>query len=65
MKMGPRHKVSCKKMNPADKHQSFEKFGDERMKKSKTIIDRVRRGKNKTVYQDGRVSVSLRVEGKS
>lgn len=50
MKMGFRYKVSCKKMNLVDKYQLFEKFGDERMKKSKIIINRVRRGKNKIVY---------------
>ena len=29
----------CKKMSSADKHQSFEKFDNERKKKSNTIIN--------------------------
>lgn len=51
--------------NPADKYLSFKKFGNERKEKNKTIINRVRKRKDKTVYQDGRVSIYLRIEDKS
>lgn len=52
-------------MKPADKFLSFEKFGNEIKEKNMTTSNTVRRRKDKMVYQAGRVSVYLRVDGKS
>lgn len=49
-------------MNPTDRYLSFEKFGNEMKEKSKTIINTVRKRKDKTLYQDGSVWVCFRVE---